>query len=188
MKLFKDMSRIGVRPIKIPSGVTVTLQDRRVTAVGQKGSAAIDLPLEVTAVVIDDTVRFSADKSSRRAREQFGLQRQLVSNMITGVIQGYRKGLELVGMGYRVSLNGKTLVLNIGFTHPVEISAPEGISFQVEGTTKIAVFGIDKQLVGEVAARIRKSRPPEPYKGKGICYEGEVVRRKAGKAGKASKL
>lgn len=181
------MSRIGRKPITIPESVKVDIVDNNVTISGPKGTLTRSLPSEVAILVEDNTVRLSADKSLRFARAQHGLQRQLIQNMVTGVSEGYCRVLEVVGMGYRVSLGGKNLTLNVGFSHPVEVTPPEGITFQVEGNNKISVIGVDNQLVGEVAARIKSYRPPEPYKGKGIRYAGEVIRRKAGKSGKAAK-
>jgi large subunit ribosomal protein L6 len=180
------MSRIGKLPIAVPSGVEVTLDDRAVTVKGPKGtlSHTVADPIKVDrnengeiAVVRPDDERLS--------RSLHGLTRTLIANMVTGVTQGYEKKLEIVGVGYRVLSKGPTqLEFQLGYSHPIVFDAPEGITFSVDGPTKLAVAGIDKQLVGEVAANIRKLRRPEPYKGKGVRYAGEVVRRKVGKAGK----
>jgi len=180
------MSRIGRQPIQIPDGVTVNLEGRLARVSGPNGSLTHLLPVEVKASVKDGEIIVTKLKDTRRGQEQFGLQRQLLANMVVGVSTGYEKKLLIQGMGYRVQLNGKTLVFSLGFSHPVEVTAPEGISFKVEGNNVIIISGADKQQVGEIAARIRDLRPPEPYKGKGIRYENEVVRRKAGKAGKAA--
>jgi large subunit ribosomal protein L6 len=178
------MSRIGRLPIDVPTGVTVDIAGQSVTVKGPKGSLnfVVAEPIEVSQS--DGVLAVTRPDDERRSRALHGLSRTLISNMVIGVTSGYEKSLELVGTGYRVAAKGTDLEFQLGFSHPVLVSAPEGISFQVESPVKLKVSGIDKQKVGEVAANIRKIRPPEPYKGKGVRYEGEVVRRKAGKAGK----
>ena len=178
------MSRIGRLPIDVPTGVTVDIAGQSVTVKGPKGSLnfVVAEPIEVSQT--DGVLAVTRPNDERRSRALHGLSRTLISNMVIGVTAGYEKSLELVGTGYRVAAKGTDLEFQLGFSHPVLVSAPEGISFQVESPVKLKVSGIDKQKVGEVAANIRKIRPPEPYKGKGVRYEGEVVRRKAGKAGK----
>ena len=178
------MSRIGRLPITIPSGVEVTLDDNRVTVVGPKGELSRELSPELRVVKEDATLRIERPSDDKRARELHGLTRTLVANMVTGVTEGYRKSLEITGVGYRAQLVGRKLQLNLGYSHPVEIDPPSGISFEVENPVRLSVVGIDKELVGHVAARVRATRKPEPYKGKGVRYAGEQVRRKAGKAGK----
>ena len=181
------MSRIGKLPVAVPSGVDVKLDDHTVTVKGPKGQLSQHI-LAVVEVKIDGgqvlVARKSDDKPGRSAH---GLTRTLISNMIDGVTKGFRKSLELQGVGYRATQAGAKVTLAVGFSHPVEVVPPEGIQLEVEGTTRVHVRGIDKELVGQVAANIRKVRKPEPYKGKGIRYLGEYVRRKAGKAGKAAK-
>ncbi len=178
------MSRIGRLPIDVPTGVTVDIAGQSVTVKGPKGSLnfVVAEPIEVSQT--DGVLAVTRPNDERRSRALHGLSRTLISNMVIGVTSGYEKSLELVGTGYRVAAKGTDLEFQLGFSHPVLVSAPEGISFQVESPVKLKISGIDKQKVGEVAANIRKIRPPEPYKGKGVRYEGEVVRRKAGKAGK----
>ena len=178
------MSRIGRLPIDVPTGVTVDIAGQSVTVKGPKGSLnfVVAEPIEVSQT--DGVLAVTRPNDERRSRALHGLSRTLISNMVIGVTSGYEKSLELVGTGYRVAAKGTDLEFQLGFSHPVLVSAPEGISFQVESPIKLKISGIDKQKVGEVAANIRKIRPPEPYKGKGVRYEGEVVRRKAGKAGK----
>ena len=178
------MSRIGRLPIDVPTGVTVDIAGQSVTVKGPKGSLnfVVAEPIEVSQT--DGVLAVTRPDDERRSRALHGLSRTLISNMVIGVTSGYEKSLELVGTGYRVAAKGTDLEFQLGFSHPVLVSAPEGISFQVESPIKLKISGIDKQKVGEVAANIRKIRPPEPYKGKGVRYEGEVVRRKAGKAGK----
>ncbi len=180
------MSRIGKLPVPVPSGVEVNLDDRHVTVKGPKGtlSHTVAAPITVTRAE-DGAVTVVRPNDERESRSLHGLTRTLIANMVTGVTQGYEKKLEIVGVGYRVLSKGPTqLEFQLGYSHPIVFDAPEGITFTVEGPTKFGVAGIDKQLVGEVAANIRKLRKPEPYKGKGIRYAGEVVRRKVGKAGK----
>ena len=171
-------------PIPIPDGVDVTLDRQHITVRGPRGELARELAPELRYVQEDGSLRVERPTDDKRARELHGLTRTLVANMVTGVTTGYRKGLEITGVGYRAQLVGKKLQLNLGYSHPVEIDPPEGISFEIETPVRLAVVGIDKELVGHVAARVRGSRKPEPYKGKGVRYAGEVVRRKAGKAGK----
>jgi large subunit ribosomal protein L6 len=178
------MSRIGRLPIVVPSGVDVTLDGRDVTVKGPKGSLhlAVASPIEVHQNDGVITVTRPSDEGEIRALH--GLSRSLIANMVTGVTSGYAKTMEIVGVGYRVQAKGKDLEFALGFSHPVLIQPPDGISFRVESPTRFVVEGIDKQQVGEVAANIRKLRKPDPYKGKGVRYSGEVIRRKAGKAGK----
>ncbi|HPT94206.1 MAG TPA: 50S ribosomal protein L6 [Microbacteriaceae bacterium] len=178
------MSRIGRLPIDIPAGVTVSVSGQDVSVKGAKGelSLAVASPIEVT--VEAGQVLVTRPDDERESRSLHGLTRTLIHNNIIGVTEGYSKGLEVVGTGYRVALKGSSLEFALGFSHPVSFDAPAGITLAVEGNNKITVSGIDKQAVGEIAANIRKIRPPEPYKGKGVRYAGEVVRRKAGKAGK----
>ncbi len=179
------MSRIGRRPIPVPAGVEVTIQGQTVTVKGPKGELSHTLAEPIRAERADDgTLAVVRPNDERRAKELHGLSRTLVHNMIVGVTEGYRKTLEISGTGYRVTAKGQDLEFALGFSHPVTVTAPSGITFAVERPTIFSVSGIDKQQVGEVAANIRKIRPPEPYKGKGVRYQGEVIRRKAGKAGK----
>lgn len=179
------MSRIGRRPIPVPAGVDVAIDGRKVRIKGPKGELSHTIAEPIT-VERDETGNLSVVRPNddREARELHGLSRTLLANMVVGVTDGYRKTLEINGTGYRVTAKGTDLEFALGFSHPVTITAPEGITFTVERPTLFHVAGIDKQLVGEVAANIRKLRPPEPYKGKGIKYADEVIRRKAGKAGK----
>lgn len=181
------MSRIGKRPIPIPSGVDVQVERGVVRVKGPKGELSLQIEPEMIVTRDNGTLLVQRPSEERRHKQLHGLYRTLIANMVQGVTEGYRKDLEIQGVGYRAALEGKTLVLNVGFSHPVRIDPPPGISFVVESPTRIGVVGIDKQLVGEVAARIRRVRPPEPYKGKGIRYLGEQIRRKVGKAGKARK-
>ena len=178
------MSRIGKYPVSIPSGVDVTIDGAVVTVKGPKGTLSHTVASPITVETGDEGIEVKRPNDERVAKSLHGLTRTLIANMVEGVTNGYEKKLEIVGTGYRVALKGKDLEFALGFSHPVVISAPEGITFAVEGPTKFAVAGIDKQQVGEVAANIRKVRPPEPYKGKGVRYAGEHVRRKAGKTGK----
>jgi large subunit ribosomal protein L6 len=175
------MSRIGRKPISVPEGVTVSLAPGRVTVNGPKGELAQELSSRMEVVEEEGTltVRRPTDRGPDRALH--GLTRSLIANMVVGVTDGYEKQLEIQGVGYRAKLQGKALELSVGFSHPVSIPAPDGIEFEVPQPTQVIVRGIDKQLVGEVASRIRRVRPPEPYKGKGIRYAGEHVRRKVGK-------
>jgi large subunit ribosomal protein L6 len=178
------MSRIGRMPITVPSGVDVTIDGREVTVKGPKGTLNLEIsePIEVSQA--DGTVTVTRPSDEGEVRALHGLSRSLIANMVTGVTDGYRKTLEIVGVGYRVQARGKDLEFALGFSHPVPVAAPDGISFKVETPTRFIVEGIDKQQVGEVAANIRKLRKPDPYKGKGVRYQGEQIRRKVGKAGK----
>ncbi|GIH12216.1 50S ribosomal protein L6 [Rugosimonospora africana] len=179
------MSRIGRKPITVPTGVDVTINGQTVTVKGPKGQLSHTLADPITAERTEDgTLNVVRPNDERRSKELHGLSRTLVNNMIVGVTTGYRKTLEINGTGYRVQAKGQDLEFALGFSHPVTVAAPDGIKFSVERPTVFSVEGIDKQQVGEVAANIRKIRPPEPYKGKGVKYQGEVIRRKAGKAGK----
>ncbi len=180
------MSRIGKMPIPVPVGVQVLIEGRRVTIKGPKGEVTQELDPSITAELRDAKVLVKRPSDQPRHRALHGLTRSLLANMVTGVSEGFTKALELQGVGYRAQLQGAKLVLAVGYSKPVEMSPPTGIQFEVDGTSRVLVKGIDKQLVGQVAADIRAVRPPEPYKGKGIRYLGEYVRRKAGKAGKAS--
>jgi large subunit ribosomal protein L6 len=180
------MSRIGIKPIPVPGGVTITIgADNLVSVKGPKGQLEQKLTPRVQIVQEDGAVRVSRTTEEREVKALHGLTRSLLNNMVVGVTDGYTKTLEIQGVGYRAQMQGKNLVLNVGFSHPVNMTPPDGITYAVEGNNRVLVSGIDKQMVGEEAARIRGVRPPEPYKGKGIRYAGEFVRRKAGKAGKA---
>ena len=181
------MSRIGNLAIKVPTGVDVDISPGLVQVKGPKGELSQRVDQEMSFTRENGTLQVSRPSDERRYRALHGLTRTLVANMIKGVTEGYRKDLEIQGVGYRASLEGKTLVLLVGFSHPVRVEPFPGISFAVDTPTRIGVIGIDKQMVGEQAARIRRVRPPEPYKGKGIRYQNERVRRKAGKAGKVGK-
>ncbi|MEV0000977.1 50S ribosomal protein L6 [Micromonospora sp. NPDC050980] len=179
------MSRIGRKSIPVPSGVDITIDGQTVKVKGPKGELSHVLAEPITAERSDNgELLVNRPNDERKAKELHGLSRTLVANMIVGVTEGYRKSLEIAGTGYRVTAKGKDLEFALGFSHPVVVQAPDGITFTVERPTLFHVAGIDKQQVGEVAANIRKIRPPEPYKGKGVKYQGEVIRRKAGKAGK----
>jgi large subunit ribosomal protein L6 len=178
------MSRIGRKPIPVPAGVDVAINGGTVTVKGPKGQLSHTLAEPITAEKADGQLHVNRPNDERRSKELHGLSRTLIANMVIGVTDGYRKSLEIAGTGYRVTAKGTDLEFALGFSHPVVVSAPDGITFTVERPTLFHVAGIDKQQVGEVAANIRKIRPPEPYKGKGVKYLGEVIRRKAGKAGK----
>jgi large subunit ribosomal protein L6 len=178
------MSRIGRLPITVPSGVDVTIDGRNVTVTGPKGTLSRSLHPDITVSREDGTLVVTRPTEQKTHKQLHGLTRTLVNNMVVGVTDGYRKGLEITGVGYRATLNGKKLTLNLGYSHPIEIDPPDGISFEVENPTRLAVVGIDKELVGQIAAKVRATRKPEPYKGKGVRYAGEYIRRKAGKAGK----
>lgn len=178
------MSRIGKRPINIPGKVTVAIEGQHVGVKGPKGELSRVLPAEVTLEQEGDTLVVKRRNESRPARQLHGLSRTLVANMVDGVSEGFQKRLEIQGVGYRAQVQGRNLILNVGYSKPVEITPPDGIQVAVENNTNVIVSGIDKEVVGNTAAKIRDIRPPEPYKGKGIRYAGEVVRRKAGKAGK----
>ncbi len=178
------MSRVGKQPIAVPKGVTVTIGDGMITVKGPKGSANRSLDPSIEVALTDDCIVVSPKEQTPHARAMYGTTRALIANMVTGVTTGFTSQLEIVGVGYRAQLKGKTLVLNIGFCHPVEIEAPEGVDISCPDQTHVVISGIDKQQVGHLASVIRAVRKPEPYKGKGIRYQGEVVRRKAGKAAK----
>src|SRR5919206_740110 len=178
------MSRIGRLPIALPSGVDVTIDGRQLTIKGPKGSLSRELHPDMTVVRDDGSIVVSRPTEQKQHKQLHGLTRTLVNNMVVGVTTGFRKPLEITGVGYRASLVGKKLQLNLGYSHPIEIDPPAGISFEVENPTRLAVVGIDKELVGQIASRVRSTRKPEPYKGKGVRYAGEKIRRKAGKAGK----
>ena len=175
------MSRIGKKTVPIPAGVTLTLEGQKVVVKGPKGELSWTVVDEIEVTRGDDGLSFAPRVDSQRARAMWGLSRTLVANMVHGVTQGYEAVLELVGVGYRAAMKGSALSMQLGFSHDVEIPPPDGISFATPRQTEIRISGVDKQLVGETAARIRKIRPPEPYKGKGVRYAGEKVRRKEGK-------
>lgn len=177
------MSRIGNNPIELPSGVEVSVKGNDVAVKGPKGSLERTFDERVTVTVDDGVVTVSRVDDERESRSLHGLTRALVANMVEGVANGYSKELQAVGVGYRAALKGRDLELQLGFSHPVKVDAPDGVTFEVPEPTRIIISGIDKQLVGQTAADIRKIRPPEPYKGKGLRYSDEYVRRKAGKAG-----
>jgi large subunit ribosomal protein L6 len=178
------MSRIGRKPIAVPSGVSVTLENSRITVKGPKGTLSRELHKDMKVTVQDNVITIERPSDNKLHRSLHGTTRTIVANMVNGVTQGYEKSLELVGVGYRANKSGNKLVLNVGYSHPVEIVPAPGIEFEVPSNTKIVVKGIDKELVGATAAKIRAVREPEPYKGKGIKYEGERILRKEGKAGK----
>jgi len=179
------MSRIGRKPITVPSGVDIKVDGSRVTVKGPKGELSHTLAEPITVERAEDgSFNVVRPNDERKSKELHGLSRTLISNMVVGVTEGYRKSLEIAGTGYRVTAKGSDLEFALGFSHPVLVTPPAGITFTVEKPTVFHIAGIDKQQVGEVAANIRKIRPPEPYKGKGVRYQGEVIRRKAGKAGK----
>jgi len=178
------MSRIGRLPIAVPPGVDITIDGSRVTVTGPRGTLSRELHPDMRVNREEEAIVVSRPTEQKMHRQLHGLTRTLVNNMVVGVTAGYRKGLEITGVGYRAVLVGKKLQLSLGYSHPVEIEPPDGISFEVESPIKLAVLGIDKELVGHVAARVRSQRKPEPYKGKGVRYAGERILRKAGKAGK----
>ena len=178
------MSRIGKRPINIPAKVQVAIDGQHVAVKGPKGELSRVLPEQVIIEQEGETIVVKRRDESRAARQRHGLSRTLVANMVDGVSQGFQRRLEIQGVGYRASVQGRNLILNVGYSHPVQIDPPEGVQMAVENNTNVIVSGIDKEIVGNIAAKIRDVRPPEVYKGKGIRYAGEVVRRKAGKAGK----
>jgi large subunit ribosomal protein L6 len=178
------MSRIGRLPITVPAGVEVKIDGNVVSVKGAKGELKHSVASPIAVSLDENIISVTRPNDERASRSLHGLTRTLISNMIVGVTEGYEKKLEIVGTGYRVQAKGADLEFALGFSHPVNVAAPEGISFAVEGPTKLTVSGISKQQVGEVAANIRKLRKPDPYKGKGIRYAGEVIRRKVGKAGK----
>jgi large subunit ribosomal protein L6 len=178
------MSRIGRMPIPVPAGVEVDIKGSEVTVKGPKGTLSHTVVEPIAVTREDGNLRVTRPDDERRNRQLHGLTRTLVANMVTGVTDGYQKTLEIHGVGYRVQARGSALEFSLGFSHAILVEAPEGIAFQVETPTRFQVQGIDKQKVGEVAANIRKLRKPDPYKGKGVRYQGEVIRRKVGKAGK----
>ncbi len=176
------MSRIGKKPVSAPSGVTVNVTDTNVSVKGPKGELALPLTEEVSVKVEGtDIIVSPTDENDKRSRAMWGTVRARLFNMVEGVTKGYEKNLELVGVGYRAAVKGKDLELNLGFSHPVVHKAPEGITFKCAKPTEVKIEGVDKQVVGQIASEIRSYRPPEPYKGKGIRYEGEYIRRKEGK-------
>jgi large subunit ribosomal protein L6 len=175
------MSRIGKKPIPVPNGVTATVDGQSVTVKGPKGQLAWTVAEEIEVVQENGAITLTPREDTQRARAMWGLSRTLLGNMVEGVTKGFEKNLELVGVGYRAAMKGKSLSLQLGYSHDVDLAAPEGITFAVGKPTEVKISGIDKQAVGEMAARIRKIRPPEPYKGKGVRYAGEKVRRKEGK-------
>ncbi|WP_231446057.1 50S ribosomal protein L6 [Brevibacterium zhoupengii] len=178
------MSRIGKNPISVPNGVEVKIDGQDVAVKGPKGELSVTIAEPITVSLEDGVVTVARPNEERESRSLHGLSRTMINNMIVGVTEGYSKGLEIVGTGYRVQAKGSNLEFALGYSHSITVEPAEGISFTVDGQTKLAVHGIDKQLVGETAANIRKLRKPEPYKGKGVRYVGENVRRKVGKAGK----
>ncbi|MCM3612582.1 50S ribosomal protein L6 [Planococcus sp. MERTA32b] len=179
------MSRVGKKPIEVPADVTITLGDKNeVTVKGPKGELTRAFNQDITISLEDNVLTLTRPSDSKDHRTNHGTTRALLANMVTGVSQGFERTLELVGVGYRAQLQGKKLVLNVGYSHPVEFTPEEGVEVEVQGNTKVVVKGINKERVGALASNIRATRPPEPYKGKGIRYEGEVVRRKEGKTGK----
>jgi large subunit ribosomal protein L6 len=178
------MSRIGRMPITVPSNVDVTIDGSLVTVKGPTGTLSRTLHRDMGISQDDGAIVVTRPTEQKHHKQLHGLTRSLVNNMVVGVTDGDRRGLEITGVGYRAALNGSRLTLNLGYSHPIEIEPPDGIAFEVENPTRIAVVGIDKELVGQTAAQVRSTRKPEPYKGKGVRYAGERVRRKAGKAGK----
>ena len=178
------MSRIGRLPIPVPSGVDVAIDGQAVSVKGPKGALSLTIAEPISVAQEEAVINVTRASDEGKVRALHGLSRTLIANMVTGVTQGYSKTLEIVGVGYRVQAKGKDLEFALGFSHPVLVNPPEGITFRVEAPTRFVVEGIDKQLVGETAARIRKLRKPDPYKAKGVRYQGEVIRRKVGKAGK----
>lgn len=178
------MSRIGRKPITIPSGVNVTLENTQITVKGPKGSLSRELHKDMKISVLENEISVERPSDNKLHRALHGTTRSVVANMVSGVTEGFAKSLDLVGVGYRANKSGDKLVLNVGYSHPVEITPESGIEFEVPSNTKIIVRGIDKERVGAMAAKVRSVREPEPYKGKGIKYEGERILRKEGKAGK----
>ncbi|MCX5725579.1 MAG: 50S ribosomal protein L6 [Candidatus Saganbacteria bacterium] len=179
------MSRIGRKLIEVPKDIKVELPEGRIIVSGPLGKLERDISPKVSVEFNEGKIKVAPNESGKVGKAFHGLYRALIANMIIGVKDGFEKNLEFQGVGYKGVLEGKKLVMQLGFSHPVEIDPPEGIKFTVEGATKVKVFGIDKELVSKIAAEVRKSRPPEPYKGKGVKYRGEMIRRKAGKAAKA---
>lgn len=183
------MSRIGMKPIPVPDKVEVDIRGSHVTVKGPKGELSRSFHLDMEIALEDGILRVSRPTDHRTHRSLHGLTRSLLANMVTGVSEGFSKDLEIVGTGYRAVMQDDDLILHLGYSHPIEFKAPEGITFEVPRTGRaVKVSGVDKELVGEIAARIRRQRPPEPYKGKGIRYQGEYVRRKAGKAGRIGEV
>ena len=178
------MSRIGRMPVVVPDGVDVTINGREVKVSGPKGSLSLEVAVPIEVNQADGAITVTRPSDEGEIRALHGLSRSLIANMVTGVTDGYRKTLEIVGVGYRVQARGQGLEFSLGYSHPLPVAPPEGITFRVETPTRFVVEGIDKQQVGEVAANIRKLRKPDPYKGKGVRYQGEQIRRKVGKAGK----
>ncbi|MBT2681159.1 50S ribosomal protein L6 [Bacillus sp. ISL-35] len=178
------MSRVGKKPIEIPAGVTVTLDNNHVTVKGPKGELSRTFHSDIEIKIEENVINISRPTDNKEHRALHGTTRAVLANMVEGVSKGFERGLELVGVGYRASKQGNKLVLNVGYSHPVEIEAEKGLEVEVPSNTKIVIKGTDKERVGALAANIRDVRPPEPYKGKGIRYEGEYVRRKEGKTGK----
>jgi large subunit ribosomal protein L6 len=178
------MSRIGRLPIPVPSGVDVTINGRIITVSGPKGQLTRELHPDMTVKREEENLVVTRPTEQKTHKQLHGLTRTLVNNMVVGVTDGYRKGLEITGVGYRAVKVGEKLQLSLGYSHQIEIDPPSGISFELENPTRLAVIGIDKELVGQIAAKVRSTRKPEPYKGKGVRYAGEKIRRKAGKAGK----
>ncbi len=179
------MSRVGANPIALPKGVELKIDGSQVFVKGPKGELSWAFQREITFKQEDGQIIVTRPSDQARHKAMHGLSRTLLANMVTGVTEGFSKTLEMHGVGYRAQMQGKDLEVSVGYSHPVRVSPPEGVEFEVDGTSKIIIRGVDKQAVGQAAANVRKIRPPEPYKGKGIRYEGEYVRRKAGKAGKA---
>jgi large subunit ribosomal protein L6 len=175
------MSRVGIQPIQIPSGVTVTIDGSNVTAKGPKGTITQELPDICKIVQEGDVLRVTRSSEDKLQKSMHGLTRTLLANIVTGVTEGFEKQLEIVGVGYKAEVKGKELVLALGYSHPINFKIPEGITIETPAPTQIKVMGAVKQQVGQIAAEIRRLRPPEPYKGKGILYAGEQIRRKAGK-------
>jgi large subunit ribosomal protein L6 len=178
------MSRIGRTPVAIPAGVDVSIKGREVTVRGPRGTLNLEVAAPIEVSKADGAITVTRPNDEGEIRALHGLSRSLIANMVTGVTAGFSKTLEIVGVGYRVQAKGKDLEFSLGFSHPVPVTAPDGITLRVESPTRFVVEGIDKQQVGEVAANIRKLRKPDPYKGKGVRYQGEQIRRKVGKAGK----
>ncbi len=179
------MSRIGIQPIEIPAGVKVEQSGANVKVSGSKGNLELTVRDEISVEIADNSINVKRVEDTSEARSYHGLTRSLIANMVNGVNTGFEKKLEIIGVGYKADASGSTLNLNLGFSHPINYALPDGIKVSVEKQTLVTVSGADKQLVGQVAAEIRSFRPPEPYKGKGVKYDYETIRRKAGKAGKA---
>ena len=178
------MSRIGKNPVSIPSGVEAKIDGQHVEVKGPKGTLSLDVPEPITVVLEGSEIKVSRPDDNRRSRALPGLSRSLIKNMVIGVSEGYTIKMEIFGVGYRVQAKGKGLEFSLGYSHTIPIEPPEGVTFAVDGTTKFSISGIDKQKVGQIAANIRRLRKDDPYKGKGIRYEGEQIRRKVGKTGK----